>query len=229
MKPDSKLIAGVDEAGRGPVIGPMVLCAFACEPQREGELKAMGARDSKVLTAANRERLEKLLRNFGVFVVRKITAVELTELMRSRVSLNEIEAKCISEMLLELGRKNSLSSVYIDSPDPVAAKFERRIRKYFDHQFEIVCEHKADANYPVVSAASIIAKVERDAEIEGIKRELAALGMAGDFGTGYSHDARTIEFLRKYREEGALRKYVRHEWETARRIGTDQVDLSAYL
>jgi ribonuclease HII len=79
----------------------------------------------------------------------------------------------------------------------------------------LVCENYADINYPVVSAASIIAKVDRDATIEELKQKLGY-----DFGVGYTHDTRTIDFLIKLADQdgGRLPTFVRHTWDTAERI-----------
>lgn len=224
------LIAGVDEAGRGPVIGPLVLCAFAVAESAQQQLKKMGVRDSKLLTAGQREKLRDKLEQAGEFVVKKISAEELTQLMKRKISLNEIEAKSISEMLRELGGKKVLEKAYVDAPDPVASKFEKRIRKYFDHEFQIVCEHKADVRYPVVGAASIIAKTERDAEIAEIKNFLKDGGVEDwDFGTGYSHDERTIGFLKEYHSLPLLQPFIRHQWETAKKLKFTQLDLAKYF
>ena len=159
------IVAGTDEAGRGPVIGPMVLCTFAIEADREAELKEMGVRDSKVLTAQKREYLAAELKKVGDYALVSVSAVDLTVAMRRRITLNELEAKEISGLLVELSGKVKLSKVYVDSPDPIPRKFEARIRKYAEHSFDIICEHKADSKYATVGAASIIAKVERDSAI----------------------------------------------------------------
>ncbi len=207
----------------------MVLCAYAIAPEREAELREMGVRDSKLLTAGQREKLFEKLVQIGDYAVRNLSAADITSLMRKRVSLNDIEAKEISSALQELGGRKQLSKVFVDSPDPVAGKFERRIRKYADHSFQIVCEHKADVNYPVVGAASIIAKVTRDAGIAEIKKVLARNGIGEDFGSGYSHDPLTIAFLKKHHNLPALQPYVRHQWETAKRLQYTQVELGKFL
>ncbi len=207
----------------------MVLAAFAVEEGSEDSLRKMGVKDSKLLAPAERERLRGKLEKLGEFVVKQISAAELTALMRKRVSLNDIEAKAISESLRELGGKNSLNKVLVDSPEPIASKFERKIRKYFDHEFEIVCEHKADLHYPVVGAASIIAKTVRDEGIEAIKRLLKKEGVPDwDFGSGYSHDERTVAFLKKHHSLPVLQEFIRHEWKTAKSLKYAQLDLSKF-
>lgn len=192
-------------------------------------MREMGVKDSKLLTESQRNKLRGKLEEFGKFVVKSISAEELTEKMRKRVSLNDIEAQAISEMLRALGGKAKISKVLVDSPDPIASKFEKRIRKYFDHEFEIVCEHKADLHYPVVGAASIMAKTTRDAQIVEIKNVLREYGLEDwDFGTGYSHDERTIAFLKKHHSLPVLQPFIRHQWQTAKNLKTTQMDLSKF-
>ncbi len=207
----------------------MVLCAYAVKPEQEEELRKMGVKDSKLLTESQRNSLRGKLEEFGEFVVKSISAEELTDKMRKRVSLNDIEAHAISEMLLVLAGRVKISKVLVDSPDPVASKFEKRIRKHFDHKLEIVCEHKADLHYPVVGAASIIAKTTRDAQIKEIKNILREEGLPDwDFGSGYSHDERTISFLKKHHSLPALQPFIRHQWQTAKNLKTTQMDLSKF-
>ncbi|MBI5228953.1 ribonuclease HII, partial [Candidatus Micrarchaeota archaeon] len=93
-----------------------------------------------------------------------------------------------------------------------------------DHAAPIFCEHFADKKYPVVGAASIVAKVIRDAEIEKIKREFGV-----DFGNGYTHSPETIEFIKKNLKNPALQKYLRHKWETMKRLKFEQMDLSKFV
>jgi len=223
-------VAGVDEAGRGPVIGPMVLCAYAIEEERQQELYNLGARDSKVLSPSQREKLAEKFSKTGEFVLKVLSAAEITGLMRKKVSLNDIEARFISEALKELSKKARISKVFVDSPDPVASKFEKRIRRYFDHAFEIICEHKADARYPAVSAASILAKVRRDEEIEKIKLRLKKEGFEDwDIGSGYPHDEKTVSFLKRHHSDARAQEFIRHEWETAKRLKVAQLDLRTYI
>ena len=164
-----------------------------------------------MLSPLQRERLFDTLtktRGWENAVV-EYTAVQITELMRKKVSLNTIEAAMAADALSRL--KSKPSKVYIDSPDSVPSKFEKRIRKFFSHKMELVCENKADANYPVVSAASIIAKVLRDRQIESLHEKI------GDFGSGYTDDPKTVEFLKKNFDRPEVKEFLRHEWSTIRK------------
>jgi len=219
------LVAGVDEAGRGCVIGALVLCAYAVREDEEQELHEMGARDSKIMSEEARNRLKPLLEKKGIAVCELIPATEITELMKKRVSLNEIEAINIGEALDRLEKQaGPLSTVFIDSPDPVASTFEKRIHKYYKGKAKIVCDHKAESKYPVVAAASVVAKVTRDAELEKVKKE-----MGEDFGSGYCHDPVTIAFLKKNHNAEKLQRHLRHRWKTIKELKTTQVRLGEYL
>lgn len=205
------IIAGVDEAGRGCVLGPLVICIAVAEKEDEARLKEIGAKDSKLLNPSARSRLFGKIKNICVdALVVKIDAEELNELMKKH-SLNEIEAMKIGNALNTL--KVTPDLILVDSPDTEADRFKRRIRKYFEADSEIITEHKADFNYPIVSAASIIAKVERDGVIELIKKELEY-----DFGSGYTSDDRTINFLKKNLHRKDVQKYVRKRWDTVEKI-----------
>ena len=189
------------------MLGPLVICLATVEQEREEELRKIGVKDSKLLTPKRREHLYGKIREIcPELIVMKTTAATLNDAMKKH-SLNEIEAMELGKALSMLRYKPQV--VYIDSPDTVAGRFCSRIRKYHKGNEELLCEHKADFKYPIVSAASIIAKVERDAVIEEIKKELAC-----DFGSGYTSDDRTISFLKKNFHRVEVHKYIRKEWET---------------
>lgn len=206
------LIAGIDEAGRGPVIGPMVICIAVASNEAAQALASRGVRDSKLLAPSTREHLkgdiEALCEEIRTIT---IPASEINEYMRKRISLNEMEAEKMGNALNALHTKPR--RVYVDAPDPDEKMFEKRIRRYYTGGAHLVCAHYADKRYPIVSAASVVAKVTRDAEIERIKEELGA-----DFGSGYSSDERTITFLEKNYKREDVRKYLRTRWATVKRL-----------
>jgi ribonuclease HII len=203
----SSIIAGADEAGRGCVIGPLVICIASVEQGKEKELVPAGAKDSKALTPKQRERIYEKLKSICKFKLIKITAEELNSSMKKH-SLNEIEAMKIAEGL----KGEKFSVFYVDSPDTDKERFAKRIKKY-GIDMKIVSEHKADSKFPIVSAASIAAKVERDAEIERIKGELGF-----DFNSGYTSDPITIDYIKKNLEDKRLQKYLRMKWVTIDRM-----------
>ena len=206
------LIAGADEAGRGPVIGPMVLACVAVE-EKDGEvLREMGVRDSKELSPAKRVRLAKKIKRMARDFDFVLLSAKEIDKMRRYASLNEIEAMYIAEMLESM--KDSPEKVYIDAPDPDERKFARRIRRYNWKKMKLITRHGADSAYPVCSAASIIAKVERDKAIAKIEKKHNIR-----IGTGYPHDPLTIKFLGDWLKKN--RKYpefVRTSWDTSNRL-----------
>lgn len=205
------LIAGIDEAGRGPCLGPMVLAVTTIQKKDEEKLIGLGVKDSKQLSLGERQRqfseIKKLVEEFN-FV--KVDAAEIDCLM-DRKSLNEVEAMRIGYLLTYLKRKPD--AIYVDSPDIIAGNFAKRIRKYISFDCIIKTEHKADENFPIVSAASIIAKVERDNEIERLSRTY------GNIGSGYPSDEITIKFIKDYLQQyNSLPPIVRKNWLTSQRL-----------
>ncbi|VVB98676.1 Ribonuclease HII [uncultured archaeon] len=202
------VIIGVDEAGRGCIIGPMVICAAAINPLDEYRLKEMGVKDSKKLSPLQRENLYGKVGRLTKYTTVKVTAEELNTLM-DRHNLNEIEAIKIAQAIDQLAIRDA--TVYVDSPDNVPAKFARRIEKYLKTRVKIVSANKADDTYVVVGAASIIAKVTRDREIEKIKKETGI-----DFNSGYTSDPFTQKVIAHRKDYPKLEPYLRTKWSTLR-------------
>ncbi len=204
-------IAGIDEAGRGPCFGPMVISVCVIEKADEDKLREIGVKDSKQLTPQERARQFDQIKNAVLeHASVQIDSPELDALMNQR-SLNEIEAMKIAFLLNNLAHKPEIA--YIDSPDPIASRFAERIKKYLSFNCVLKTEHKADVNYPVASAASILAKVTRDAAIEALSRKF------GDIGSGYPHDEKTVSYLKHYvQTHGELPPFCRKNWETSTRM-----------
>jgi len=211
------ITCGIDEAGRGPVIGPMVMACCIFDEDGIEKLKELNIKDSKQLTPKRREFLEGKIKKITLkHIIKKISPVEIDE-TRKKISLNDIEAKEISEMLLELDKTTTdmLSVIYVDSPENIQENFTKKILKFLsslpscerigENKFNIISEHFADSRYIEVSAASILAKVERDREIENLKK------IYGDFGSGYPSDPKTAEFL-KNNESKIPREILRKSW-----------------
>lgn len=200
------IIAGIDEAGKGPVIGPMVICGVSISEDFQVELNSWGLKDSKKLTRNKRDEFSvKILESSEVHVL-KLFPEKLDELMSSK-TLNQILVDCYSEIINVL--KPDLT--FVDSPDVKPERFKGNLQQITGRK--VKAAHKADELFPIVSAASIVAKVERDREIEILKETL------GEFGSGYCSDARTIQFLKDYFKKN--RKYptcVRKKWKTLERL-----------
>lgn len=202
------MIIGIDEAGRGCIIGPMVICAAAINPLDEYKLKELGVKDSKKLSPRQREGLYGKVGKLCKYTTVKITAGELNQLM-NRHNLNEIEAMKVAHAIDQLGIGGA--TVFVDSPDNVPAKFAKRIEKYLRTRSRIVSENRADDTYVIVGAASIIAKVTRDREIEKIKK---AVGF--DFNSGYTSDPVTQKYVNARKDHPELEPYLRTKWSTLR-------------
>ncbi|RLG70830.1 MAG: ribonuclease HII [Candidatus Iainarchaeum archaeon] len=208
------VIAGIDEAGRGCCIGPLVMAVATIDIDNLQKLSEIGVKDSKELSPKKREnlfsKLKKILKEYK-FV--KIEAAELNSLML-RKSLNEIEAIKAAYLLQKLEYRPLVA--YIDSPDPLQSNFAKRIKNYLEFPLELYAYHKADQLFPIVSAASIIAKVVRDRAIEKLAK---AYRQYGNLGSGYAHDEFTIAFLKRYvKKNKKLPEFARTEWITTQRI-----------
>jgi ribonuclease HII len=203
------MICGVDEAGRGPVLGPMVVAAVMVDD--DSELRMMNVRDSKKLTPSRRERLAVEIRGIASIEIAVIPAEEIDE-KRGRISLNEFEA-CVFASLID--RLNP-QEAYVDAADVDENRFRAWIKKRLSCNPQIICCHRADDKYPVVSAASIIAKTVRDQFIVEIQREMRV-----PIGSGYASDPTTISFLESWlREKGDYPPHTRRSWKTAKRVRT---------
>jgi len=210
------LVAGVDEAGRGCVLGPLVLAVCVIDKDKEKMFKEAGVKDSKLLSPKQRAELFSLIKKEAEdYKIVVIPAEELNVLM-DRFSLNEIEAQKACFALSKL--KVKPLSVVFDSPDTTTVKFTKRIKdnlKNIKHEYDykIISEHKADLNHVFVSCASILAKVTRDEMLEKL---------VGKDISGYSSDPRTIDFLKDYfKKHKSFPEYTRMKWKTIDNIVKD--------
>jgi len=200
------MYCGVDEAGRGPVIGPMVVAGVCAEHEK---LLELGVRDSKKLSPKRREYLAGEIRKIAEKIVVRVIEPEEIDKMREEITINELEVRVFAEVIEKLQG----SVIYVDAADVNEERFAGAILSMLSYIPTIISKHKADDIYPEVSAASIIAKVERDKIIEKIAEEI------GDFGSGYPADERTKEFLKNYYEKhGKLPPHVRRSWKSAKKI-----------
>ena len=210
-------IAGVDDAGRGCVIGPLVVAGVLMPEDKLKLLEQIGVRDSKELTPKRRERLAEEIRKIAEKIkVVKVPPSEVDRIVFRGVKyrrLNWLEAKVMAQVISEL--KPEIA--YVDASDVLEERFKEQILEEIPAGIEVVSEHDADAKYPIVSAASIIAKTERDKEIQKLRMKY------GDFGSGYPSDPKTREFLLKcLRERGKYPDCVRKSWKTLRRLAEER-------
>jgi ribonuclease HII len=201
------MICGVDEAGRGPVMGPMIVAGVLLES--ESQLEGLGVRDSKKVAPKKREVLAEEIRKIAKTEVIIVPADDI-DVMRQAMTMNVMEVKLFSSIIEKLRPEKA----YLDSADVDEERFGREIAAELDFELEIVSKHGADDFYPIVSAASIIAKTTRDAEVWKIKEEIGE-----EIGSGYPSDPVTIKFLEGWVEGyGVLPPYTRKSWKTAQRI-----------
>ena len=206
------LICGVDDAGRGPVIGPLVIAGVVVDEHGLSNLINIGVKDSKVLSPKRREELvkkiEEIARNI---VVLRVQPCKIDSYRAKGINLDKIEAMKMAEIIELCGAKK----VFVDSLEQNSKKFKELILSFLRKKdIELVVENYLDESLPVVSAASIIAKVNRDKAIEEIKKKEGF-----NFGVGYSHDPATIQFLQKLiKERKELPSYVRRSWITTQEL-----------
>jgi len=234
------IIAGGDEAGRGAVLGPLVVSLVSINEGKVKKLSEIGVRDSKMLSRRRREFLFDDIYSLAEDVrTYAITPEEINNAMRNNISINELEAIHFARLIDE--SEANPKKIYLDSPDVIPEKFgirvslvsnkplkvngvnEVRRRKNSGNSSngsnatkavsKVIAEHKADVKYPIVSAASIIAKVTRDRAIEELEESLGF-----ELGSGYPSDKTTIEMIRRNLDNERLLKHVRAEWKTLKLI-----------
>ena len=219
------LVAGVDEAGRGCVIGPLVVAGICLKKESMPQLIELGVKDSKLLTAKKREALYpeilNLIENYHVIKVPPNQIDKVVHSARRLHRLNRLEAQTMAQIIDVL----KPDYAYVDAADVLEHRFKNHISECLIIKTHITSKHKADRTYPVVSAASIIAKVERDREIANLKIEY------GDFGSGYLTDTKTMGFLKRLLDEhgGDYPSCIRQSWEPAKRVKMEHRSLQQTL
>ncbi|MEK6811952.1 MAG: ribonuclease HII, partial [Nanoarchaeota archaeon] len=191
----STLILGIDDAGRGPVIGPMVLAGCLVDSETEKEFKKLGVKDSKQLTQKRREFLEKIIKEkVKGFETVVITPNEIDTSNKEGIKLNEVEALAAAKIINKLNPENEKIKVIVDCPSVSIKSWQDYLKMHIKNlsNLEVSCEHKADINHVSVSAASILAKSQREREMDKLKKEFG-----DEIGSGYGADPVTKKFLAK--------------------------------
>ena len=201
-------ILGIDEAGRGSVLGPMVIAGVVVPEKMEKVLERMGVKDSKRLVTNRRTILSRKLKKMFPHEMVVISAREIDDLRASGVNLNEIEKKAMESILLKL----EFDKAIVDAVDVKAERFQENLR--IDTGLNVFAEHKADDKYIEVSAASIIAKAARDEYIKDINKDYIK---SGGIGSGYPSDPKTKDFLSKYTYD-EMPDFVRKSWATVAKM-----------
>lgn len=208
------VLVGIDEAGRGPVFGPLVVAGVSGADQEP--FRALGVKDSKLLSPKRRKELEPEIRRLAERVVTiVVSADDIDGRRHEEENLNAIEVATFGRIAKRLGG----TELYLDAADVNAERFGKLVAERVGRRSpytKVVSEHRGDTTYPIVSAASVVAKVRRDREVRRLARPLEKqLGLP--FGSGYSHDETTRQFLESYRATfGVFPAGTRRSWDTVR-------------
>jgi ribonuclease HII len=204
------MISGIDEAGKGPVLGPMCVAGILLNGAKTDDLVKIKVKDSKQLTEKKREVLAGEIKKIAQeYFILEMSPSKIDEL-RKIMTMNEIMVICFTEVLEKLRPDHA----FVDAADVIANRFGENIKEKYSGEILITSEHKADVKYPIVSAASILAKVQRDSLIKQLGVELGI-----EIGSGYPSDPKTIRFLENWvKDNNSLPSFARHSWETSKRI-----------
>ena len=208
------MILGVDEAGRGPVIGPIVVAALGIPESEINELTDMGVNDSKVLSPSKRMEIRnKILQRDGwEHHIISFSAEQIDRAMEHE-NLNSIEVRLFAQAIEGIG-SHKVSKLVLDACDVDEARFGRNVSsklQKFGTNSELISEHKADARHLIVGAASILAKVHRDLEVERIASECGL-----DIGSGYPSDPKTKASLTSLISGKIPHNDLRWSWATVK-------------
>jgi ribonuclease HII len=209
------LILGIDDAGRGPVVGPMVLAGCLVTEETQEEFKKLGVTDSKKLTPKRREFLAEKVREMAeTFEIVLAHPNEIDGKNHDGIDLNKLEAHMAAKIINKINKGYKKIKVVIDCPSVGIKKWDDYLRTKIENlsNLDISCEHKADQNHISVSAASILAKSMREAEMDKLKEKYGP-----EIGSGYTSDLTTCKFLEKYAEKHKDAGIFRQTWETWKR------------
>ena len=200
-------ICGVDDAGRGSMIGPMVIAGISIEKKNIPKLRKLGVRDSKKLSPKKRELLYKqIVKLVDDYHVIRIPPRTIDKYVFEH-NLNHLEAKKMAEVISNLNPDIS----YVDSCDVNAARFGREISD-LSKKSKVKSYHYADSRFVVVSAASIIAKVSRD-------RSIMRLNKTTNLGSGYPSDKKSVNYVKKVvSSKKSLPTSIRKSWKPVQKI-----------
>jgi ribonuclease HII len=206
------MICGVDEAGRGPVFGPLVVAGVCFED--EDLVNNLGVKDSKKHSPKRRKQFEEIIKQKAAsYEILIIPASDIDD-MRKAMTLNEIEIFAFIKVI----KKLKPDMCYVDAADVNEERFGRTIAQHLSKKTEIISKHKADDLFPVVSAASILAKTRRDTEMITIAKELENK-IQLPLGSGYPADPITKLFLTKWvNTYKKLPPHTRKSWNTSKKI-----------
>ncbi|MAG20331.1 ribonuclease HII [archaeon] len=198
------IISGIDEAGKGPVIGSMFIVGCSLDESRLDELKEIGVKDSKLLSIKKIHLIAEKVKKICNYELIEVKVDEIDSVLEGKDSnLNWLEA----DKTIEIIKKLKPDKAIVDSPSVNLEKYKEYLSEEVDVELE-VC-HKAE-KYEIVAAASIIAKSTREKEIEKLKEKY------GDFGSGYTSDWKTQEYLKENYKKN--KEIFRKSWSSYKKL-----------
>jgi ribonuclease HII len=200
-------ICGIDDAGRGSMLGPLVIAGVSLEKKNLRKLTSLGVKDSKKLSSKSREILyKKIIEVVDDYYIVKIPPRSIDASVKKHL-LNNLEAKYMAKVVSTLDADTS----YVDSCDVKPLRFGKVISQ-LSNDHKIKSYHHADSRFIVVSAASILAKVSRDKSIERLRK-------THNLGSGYPSDSITVKFVTKYyKKNHVMPVFVRKSWKPVQKI-----------
>lgn len=206
---------GIDEAGRGPVIGPLVIAIFGCHKSAFNELQILGVKDSKLLSEKKRKEIFKQLVSSSEYYheYHIISAHEIDNYV-DQSSLNLLEILYFGKLIKAISRKvGKISEIMLDACESNTEKFTQKVIQTgnLNTDLNIKSENKADLNHIQVAAASIIAKEVREMELDKIRESMKI-----DFGSGYPSDPKTKSAVEILTKEELPSKFLRYSWSTTK-------------
>jgi ribonuclease HII len=214
-------LGGIDEAGRGSVLGPLVIAGISFDSMKIDELKEMGIIDSKKTSPKKRVLLFEEIFNLceSIFIC-KIKCSTIDKFVNYN-RLNKLESKFMTIIADNL----HANKIIVDSCDVNPFRFQQEIKKNLTNkEISIYSFHKADSDNVIVSCASIIAKVTRDNEIVKIQKSLGK-----DIGSGYPSDPKTIRFIHNEINVKGSKNYIRFSWKPVKQIINKNIQTKLFV
>jgi len=205
-------VAGIDEAGRGCAIGPLVIAAVLFEEETIPKLNELGVKDSKKISPKKREKLsediKKIAIDFRIFELPPQVIDKVVFRSQPLKRLNYLETMIMAKLVREL----KPDIVYMDPPDVDSQRCSEQVKSVIKYNIEVICEPRADDKYTSTGAASILAKVTRDQRIKELHK------LYGDFNSGYAGDRKTQKFIQEYFSQNKeCPDFMRASWVTVQR------------
>ena len=204
------IICGIDEAGRGSLLGPIIVAGVCVTKKSISEMVEIGIKDSKLLSPKKRQVLFGHVINLAESICVCRINIEDIDFHVFRNNLNLLEAEAMAITI----RNMKSDKTYVDSCDVNPSRYQRTIKSFLkQNNTKLVSMHHADRLSVVVSGASIIAKVIRDSELSKIRIKY------GDVGSGYPSDKKTIKFVKEwFRQKNEIPPFARKSWKPAQMI-----------